>query len=85
MEIIKIGTSLFHVKRFSQKKKTTRLSNMRGAFRIKARVIYTQKKSKVFEIEINRGLGGGAVVKERIFVPNHLVEKFNRERTDVLF
>jgi site-specific DNA-adenine methylase len=43
------------------------------------------KFTKVFEIEINRGLGGGAVVKERIFVPNHLVEKFNRERTDVLF
>lgn len=43
------------------------------------------KFTKVFEIEINRGLGGGAVVKERIFVPNHQVEKFNRERTDVLF
>lgn len=43
------------------------------------------KFTKVFEIEINRGLGGGAIVKERIFVPNHLVEKFNRERTDVLF
>lgn len=43
------------------------------------------KFTKVFEIEINRCLGGSAVVKERIFVPNHLVEKFNRERTDVLF
>lgn len=43
------------------------------------------KFTKVFEIEINRGLGGGAAVKERIFVPNHQVEKFNAERTDVLF
>lgn len=43
------------------------------------------KFTKVFEIEINRCLGGGAVVKERMFVPNHQLEKFNRERTDVLF
>lgn len=41
--------------------------------------------TEVFNRPLNRGLGGGKIVYEKIFVPNHQIDLWNEQNTSFLF